>query len=110
MGGKHGNGRHDNLRPLYPPPRCPCRHGQRFRFCRRPLSRHPGQRRPGAETIAELFGDQPALILLDELSIYLRKIKGRPNARDQLTAFLTSLFKAVESSPRATLVYTLAGG
>ena len=30
---------------------------------------------PGAETIAELFGDQPALILLDELSIYLRKIK-----------------------------------
>ena len=65
---------------------------------------------PGAETIAELFGDQPALILLDELSIYLRKIKGRPNARDQLTAFLTSLFKAVESSPRATLVYTLAVG
>ena len=42
---------------------------------------------------------QPALILLDELSIYLRKIKGRPNARDQLTAFLTSLFKAVESRP-----------
>jgi len=65
---------------------------------------------PGAETIAELFGDKPALILLDELSIYLRKIKGRPNARDQLTAFLTSLFKAVESSPRAALVYTLAIG
>lgn len=65
---------------------------------------------PGAETIAELFGDMPALILLDELSIYLRKIKGRPNARDQLTAFLTSLFKAVESSPRAALVYTLAVG
>ena len=37
---------------------------------------------PGAETIAELFGDRPALILLDELSIYLRKIKGKPNARD----------------------------
>jgi hypothetical protein len=65
---------------------------------------------PGAETIAELFGDKPALILLDELSIYLRKIKGRPNARDQLTAFLTSLFKAVESSPWAALVYTLAIG
>ena len=65
---------------------------------------------PGAETIAELFGNKPALILLDELSIYLRKIKGRPNARDQLTAFLTSLFKAVESSPRAALVYTLAIG
>jgi hypothetical protein len=65
---------------------------------------------PGAETIAELFGDRPALILLDELSVYLRKIKNRPGARDQLTAFLTSLFKAVESSPRATLVYTLAVG
>ena len=65
---------------------------------------------PGAETIAELFGNKPALILLDELSVYLRKIKGRPNARDQLTAFLTSLFKAVESSPRAALVYTLAIG
>jgi hypothetical protein len=67
---------------------------------------------PGAETIAELFGDHPALILLDELSVYLRKIKNRPGARDQLTAFLTSLFKAVESksSSRAALVYTLAIG
>jgi predicted AAA+ superfamily ATPase len=65
---------------------------------------------PGAETIGELFGDRPALILMDELSIYLRKVKNRPGARDQLTAFLTSLFKAVESSPRATLVYTLAVG
>jgi hypothetical protein len=65
---------------------------------------------PGAETIGELFGDRPALILLDELSVYLRKIRNRPNARDQLTAFLTGLFKAVESSPRAALVYTLAIG
>jgi hypothetical protein len=65
---------------------------------------------PGAETIAELFGEHPALILLDELSVYLRKIKNRAGARDQLTAFLTSLFKAVESSPRACLVYTLAIG
>jgi len=63
---------------------------------------------PGAETIGELFGDRPALILLDELSVYLRKIRNRPNARDQLTAFLTGLFKAVESSPHASLVYTLA--
>ena len=50
------------------------------------------------------------MILLDELSVYLRKIRNRPNARDQLTAFLTGLFKAVESSPRAALVYTLAIG
>lgn len=65
---------------------------------------------PGAETIAELFRGDPALILLDELAVYLRKVKNRPGARDQLTAFLTSLFKAVESSPRAALVYTLAVG
>lgn len=65
---------------------------------------------PGADTIAELFGDAPALILLDELSIYLRKVHNRTGARDQLTAFLTALFKAIESSPRAALVYTLAIG
>jgi hypothetical protein len=65
---------------------------------------------PGAETIAELFGGQPALILLDELAIYLNKVWNRPGARDQLTAFLTGLFKAVESSPRAAVVYTLAIG
>lgn len=66
---------------------------------------------PGAETIAELFGNEPTLILLDELSVYLRKaMAAAPGAGDQLTAFLTSLFKAVESSPRAALVYTLAIG
>jgi predicted AAA+ superfamily ATPase len=65
---------------------------------------------PGAETIAELFGERPALILLDEMSVYLRKVKTRAGARDQLTAFLTSLFKAVESSSSACLVYTLAIG
>ena len=66
---------------------------------------------PGAETIAELFGDQPTLILLDELSVYLRKaMKAAPGSGEQLTAFLTSLFKAVESSNRAALVYTLAIG
>ena len=65
---------------------------------------------PGAETLRELFGGAPALILLDELSVYLRKVQGLTGARDQLTAFLTSLFKAVEGAPRAALVYTLAIG
>ena len=64
---------------------------------------------PGAETLRDLFGGKPALILLDELSIYLRKVKGRPDA-DQLAPFLTSLFKAVESAPGAALVFTLAIG
>jgi len=67
---------------------------------------------PGAETLKELFGNQPTLILIDELSVYLRKLKGldRERAGGQLTAFMTGLFKAVESSPRAALVYTLAIG
>ncbi len=65
---------------------------------------------PGAETIRELFADRPALILLDELSVYLRKVSAMAHGRDQLTAFLTSLFKAVESAPNVALVYTLAIG
>ena len=65
---------------------------------------------PGAETLRELFGGEPTLILLDELSVYLRKVRNLEDAKDQLTAFLTSLFKAVESTPNAALVYTLAIG
>ncbi len=65
---------------------------------------------PGAETLRELFGGEPTLILLDELSVYLRKVGKFGDARDQLTAFLTSLFKAVEGAPNAVLVYTLAIG
>ena len=65
---------------------------------------------PGAETLRELFGGEPTLILLDELSVYLRKVWRMDAARDQLTAFLTSLFKAVEGAPNAALVYTLAIG
>jgi hypothetical protein len=65
---------------------------------------------PGSETLQELFGGEPTLILLDELSVYLRKVQNMPAARDQLTAFLTALFKAIESTPNAVLVYTLAVG
>ena len=65
---------------------------------------------PGAGTLGELFGGEPALILLDEISVYLRKVRRFDDARDQLTAFLTSLFKAVEGAPNVVLVYTLAIG
>ena len=65
---------------------------------------------PGAATLAELFGGEPTLILLDELAVYLRKVWEGGGARHQLTAFLTSLFKAVENAPNAALVYTLAVG
>ena len=67
---------------------------------------------PGAETIAELFGGEPVLILLDELAVYLRKLRRIDPAGGggQLTAFLTALFKAVNNAPNAALVYTLAIG
>ena len=65
---------------------------------------------PGAETLRELFGGEATLILLDELAVYLRKVRRSQGADRQLTAFLTSLFKAVESAPGAALVYTLAVG
>ena len=65
---------------------------------------------PGADTLRSLIGDAPALILLDELSVYLRKVRRLDGAGEQLTAFLTSLFKAVETAPHAALVYTLAAG
>lgn len=67
------------------------------------------RRAPGAENVRALFGGEPTIILLDELSIYLRKVRGREDAA-QLTPFLTVLFKAVESSPAAALVFTLAIG
>ena len=65
---------------------------------------------PGADTIMELIGDRPTLILLDELAVYLRKAEMHSGAGKQFVAFLTSLIKAVESSPNAALVYTLAAG
>lgn len=64
---------------------------------------------PGADTLQALFAGGPVLVLLDELSIYLRKVNDRPEA-SQLTPFLTVLFKAVESAAGAALVFTLALG
>lgn len=67
---------------------------------------------PGADTLRELLGKTPALILIDELAPYLRKVSGRDAQRagEQLLGFMTSLMKAVESSPNAALVFTLAVG
>lgn len=66
---------------------------------------------PGFPTIAELFGEEPTLILIDEVSLYLRKAAGVFNeAANQFTAFLHSLIQAVASTPRAALVCTLAVG
>ncbi len=64
---------------------------------------------PGADTITELFGSEPSLILIDEVSVYLRKVaKVFPDRVDQFTAFIHALLKAVSSTPRVSLVATLA--
>lgn len=64
---------------------------------------------PGADTIKELFGSDPVLVVLDELGEYLRRVQGM-GGRDQLTAFLKALLTAIESTPQAAIVYTLAVG
>lgn len=69
---------------------------------------------PGAATLSELLAGRPTLILLDELAIWLRKTKPLAHsaraAQEQLSAFLSALIKAVESTPRCALVFTLAAG
>jgi predicted AAA+ superfamily ATPase len=62
---------------------------------------------PGADTIKELFGADPVLVVLDELGEYLRRVQNM-GGRDQLTAFLKALLTAIESTPHAAVVYTLA--
>ncbi len=66
---------------------------------------------PGAELLRTLFDNQPTLILLDEIGVYLRKVElAFPGAGGQFTAFAQALFKAVASTPRVALVCTLAIG
>lgn len=65
------------------------------------------RRAPGADTLREMIGDEPTLIVLDELGEWLRKCP-EAGGRDQIPAFIKALFSAVESSPRAALVFTLA--
>src|SRR5690606_13419787 len=64
---------------------------------------------PGESTIAELFGGEPTLILIDEISVYLRKVAQHfPDSANQFTAFIQALIKAVTSTPQVALVFTLA--
>ena len=66
---------------------------------------------PGRDTLRELLGGGPALVLLDELAVWLRKAGGLGDGGGgQLTAFLSALFQAVQSQPDAAAVFTLAVG
>ncbi|MEI8173664.1 MAG: DUF499 domain-containing protein [Deltaproteobacteria bacterium] len=68
--------------------------------------------RPGETTIKDLLGDEPALILIDELATYLRAAKGLTvggtNLAEMTTAFFMSLLGAVGSLEKVVIVYTLA--
>jgi hypothetical protein len=60
---------------------------------------------PGAETIRELFGGEPALIMIDDVLVDLRKVeRAHTGAGEEFTAVLQALIKAVESSIRRYLV------
>ncbi|HEX8341202.1 MAG TPA: DUF499 domain-containing protein [Tepidisphaeraceae bacterium] len=64
---------------------------------------------PGDQTIVELFGNEPTLIVIDEVGAYLRKVaKSNSGAVDQFSVFIQSLIKAVSATPRVALVFTLA--
>jgi len=67
---------------------------------------------PSTEPWQKLIGDEPALIMIDEIAEYLRVSGGVPVGRgtlaEQTVAFLMSLIKFVAESKRAVLVYTLA--
>jgi hypothetical protein len=80
------------------------------------LVRQSDERRvaPGTQVWEKLIGDEPALIMIDEIAQYLRVARGAKfqvggtSLAEQTVAFLMSLIKFAAESPRAVLVYTLA--
>jgi hypothetical protein len=75
-------------------------------------SDRPGATPPDAETLRAWIGERPVLILLDALpnSWQKRNPRAAGPAQEPLLAFLTQLIQAVNASPRAVLVFTLARG
>jgi hypothetical protein len=69
---------------------------------------------PGTRVWEKLIGEEPALVMIDEIAQHLRSAKavkaaaGGTNLAEQTVAFLMSLIKFAAESPRAVLVYTLA--
>jgi hypothetical protein len=64
---------------------------------------------PSTPTIAEMVGQAPTLIIIDEIANYLVRLVPRGNSEaDQLTAFLFSLLEVGASIPNLSLVYTLS--
>ena len=69
---------------------------------------------PGTGLLEQLVGDDPTLIMLDELARHLRAAKtvptatGRSDLAGQTVAFLMSLFEFAASKQRTVVVLTLA--
>ena len=69
---------------------------------------------PSGDTLRKVLGDEPALVMIDELGHYMRAVQGRKLAgrgtlADQVPAFLQSLASAASTQPRAAVVITLTG-
>jgi predicted AAA+ superfamily ATPase len=69
---------------------------------------------PGTQVWEKLIGDEPALLMIDEIAYYLRVARGagfragKTTVAEQTVAFLLSLIKFASESQRTVLVYTLA--
>ena len=69
---------------------------------------------PGTGLLEQLVGDEPTLIMLDEVARHLRAAKavptvtGRSDLAEQTVAFLMSLFEFTASKERVVVVLTLA--
>ena len=67
---------------------------------------------PGAPTLGELVGEQPALIMIDEVARFMRVAKGKRvvegTLADQTVAFLMALLEMAASKAKVVVVYTLA--
>lgn len=59
---------------------------------------------PGTQRLHQVIGEEPTLILMDELAEYGVRARG---LREQLMAFLQELTQVVKASERAALVVTL---
>ncbi|GAC1349492.1 MAG: DUF499 domain-containing protein [Ktedonobacteraceae bacterium] len=64
---------------------------------------------PSTPTLAEMVGQRPTLIIIDEIANYLVRLVPRGSGEaNQLTAFLFSLLELGASIPNLCLVYTLS--
>jgi len=61
---------------------------------------------PGVDTLAELFGDEPALVIVDELAHYLRVAKSE--IAEQTVAFFHRLTEFAASRDNISVVLSLA--